>query len=394
MTRSAAMPVNEVPADSMYKVALVLDDTLDSTDGVQQYVLNVGKWLTAQGHEVHYLVGETKRTDIPNVHVLARNVKAGFNQNRMSIPLPASGRKIREIMERERFDVIHVQMPYSPLLAGKIIMAARPFTAVVGTFHVAPYARWIYEASRLFRMILTRSLWRFDAVMSVSETAQSYAKNIFKIDSTVVPNAIDLTPFNGAKAIKRYAAGLNIMFFGRLVERKGCMQFLKAVYRLHYDKAIPKNCRVLVCGKGHMEAQLKEFVSLHDLTDLVTFVGFVSEDEKANYLACGDVIVYPSTGGESFGIVLLEGMAAGRGVVIGGDNPGYRGVMHERPEALFNPNDEEAFADKIGQYLTDAAARKQATVWQRSFVQRFDIPYVGQQIVAVYDEALHQRKGS
>jgi phosphatidylinositol alpha-mannosyltransferase len=149
---------------------------------------------------------------------------------------------------------------------------------------------------------------------------------------------------------------------------------------------------VLVCGKGHMELELKEFVAVHDLDDFVTFTGFVPEEEKAGHLACGDIIVYPSTGGESFGIVLLEGMAAGRGVVLGGNNPGYEGVMHERPEALFNPNNEEAFADKISQYLTDAAARKKAAVWQKEYVQRFDVPFVGRQILDVYDRALHRRR--
>jgi phosphatidylinositol alpha-mannosyltransferase len=83
------------------KVGLVLDDSLDSTDGVQQYVLTVGAWLTSQGHEVHYLVGKTTRTDLPNIHSLSRNIRVRYNGNRLSIPLPASKRRLRQVLRTE-----------------------------------------------------------------------------------------------------------------------------------------------------------------------------------------------------------------------------------------------------------------------------------------------------
>ena len=106
------------------KIGLVLDDTLDTPDGVQQYVLQVGAWLTDQGHEVHYLVGQTARTDIPNLHSLSRNLKVRFNGNRMSMPLPASRRKLRAFLQEMQFDVLHVQVPYSPFMAGRLLSVA------------------------------------------------------------------------------------------------------------------------------------------------------------------------------------------------------------------------------------------------------------------------------
>src|ERR1039458_8447904 len=106
------------------KVGFVLDDSLDKTDGVQQYILSLGSWLKQQGHDVHYLVGETVRTDIPNVHSLSRNINARFNSNRMSTPLPASPARIRKLLEDVQFDVLHVQIPYSPFLAQQIIELA------------------------------------------------------------------------------------------------------------------------------------------------------------------------------------------------------------------------------------------------------------------------------
>jgi phosphatidylinositol alpha-mannosyltransferase len=203
---------------------------------------------------------------------------------------------------------------------------------------------------------------------------------------------IELERFRGAMPIKQYASSTNILFFGRLVERKGCRQLLKTVNRLQRDGRLSEDIRVLVCGTGPQERALKDYVRRNHLDPLVTFTGFVAEADKAKYLAAGDVIVYPSTGGESFGIVLLEGMAAGRGIVLAGDNPGYRGVLAEHPEALFDPNNETMFAARIQTALDGPARRMAARQWQQRFVRRFDIPQAGKAIVAVYDAALHKHQ--
>ncbi len=100
-----------MPKATRLKIGFVLDDSLDSTDGVQQYMLTMGRWLQKKGHEVHYLVGHTRRPDIANIHSLSRNITVRFNQNRMSIPLGASRRHIKQVLMREQFDVLHVQMP-------------------------------------------------------------------------------------------------------------------------------------------------------------------------------------------------------------------------------------------------------------------------------------------
>jgi phosphatidyl-myo-inositol alpha-mannosyltransferase len=375
-----------------YKIAFVLDDSLDTPDGVQQYVLNVGRWLASHGHDVHYIVGETTRTDLPNMHSIGRNVKVRFNQNRMSIPLPVSQRKIRQLLAQENFDILHVQMPYSPFLAGRVVKNAQPQTGVVATFHVAPHSKLVYVANSMLRILVGGSLKRFDEFISVSKVAEDFAASTFHIKSTVVPNTLDLSGFYHAQPFPEYVKSTNIVFFGRLVERKGCQHFLRAINRLHQAHALPADCKVLVCGKGPLEDQLKSYVAQNHLEKIVTFTGFVAEEDKPRYLATGDVIVYPSTGGESFGIVLLEGMAAGRGVVIGGDNPGYASVMHERPEALFDPTDEEAFANKIHEYLAAPQKRQAAHEWQQSFVQTFDMPNVANEILAVYASALHKRE--
>lgn len=375
-----------------YKIAFVFDDSLDKTDGVQQYVLTLGQWFASKGHEVHYLVGETKRKDIPNIHSLGKNINVRFNQNRMSIPLPVSRRDIRDLLVREEFDILHVQVPYSPWLAGRVVKAVGPQTGVVGTFHIAPHSKFVHFANTMLRFISVRSLIRFDEMLSVSKVAQTFAWETFRVESSIVPNTLHLESFYKARPFKEYSDSTNIVFLGRLVERKGCRYFLQAINRLHEIGSLPGNTRVLICGTGPLEAELKAYVKRHDLTRLVSFTGFVTEEDKPRYLAGADLAVYPSTGGESFGIVLLEGMAASRGVVLAGNNPGYASVIGERPEVLFDPANEEQFANKIQKYLDSPDSRGRIHDWQQQFVRQFDVPNVADEIIVAYEEALHKRR--
>lgn len=374
------------------KIGLVFDDSLDKTDGVAQYVLITGQWLTAQGHDVYYLVGQTTRTDIPNLYSLSRNVKVRFNQNRMSMPLPAPKKAIRELLRREQFDVLHIQMPYSPAMAGRILSAVDDTTAVVGTFHVAPHSPLVHAGNWLLGHMVARQLKRFDAIMSVSAVARDFAKQTFRIPSTVVPLGLPLDAFYTAKPFDEYKNVRTILFMGRLVERKGCQYLLDAVARLKDARMLPDNVRVVICGAGPLQAQLQKFVRTHNLEDIVIFEGFISEADKPRYLASGDIVVYPSTGGESFGIVLLEAMAAARGAVLAGNNPGYAGVMGSHTSSLFDPLQPAPLAEKLHHLLVEPAARKEARKWQRDYVRAFDIETVGPQIFEVYTQALHKRR--
>ncbi len=374
------------------KVGLVLDDSLDKTDGVQQYVLILGRWLAATGHEVHYLVGQTKRGDLPNIHSLARNINVRFNKNRMAIPLPANLKAIRQLLAREQFDVLHVQVPYSPALAGRIIKAADERTAVVGTFHILPHSRMVTLANHALSRAVHQSLKRFDVITCNSQASAVFAKRVFGADGPIIPLPLELDRFYGAKPLAKYKSGKTVVFLGRLVERKGCQYLLQAVAYAAQHKTWPSDARVVVCGAGHLRKKLDAFVSTHGLSAIVEFAGRISEEDKPRYLASADVVAYPSTGGESFGIVLLEAMAASRGVVLAGDNPGYTSVMAPRPESLFNPHNIPAFANKLVNALEDTQARAVAHAWQHEYVKQFDVPVVGEQIVALYQEALHKRR--
>lgn len=375
------------------KIGFVLDDTLDSTDGVQQYVLGLGGWLSGQGHQVHYLVGQTTRQDLADIQSLSRNIGVRFNGNRMSIPLPASRRRIKALLVQQQFDVLHVQMPYSPWLAQRIILAAPARTAIIGTFHIAPHSGLVRFATRALAVWTRRSLARFDTVVSVSTAAADFARLTYKLETAIVPNVVETRRFATAQPLARFQNKPTIMFLGRLVPRKGCQLLLEAATCLH--RLAPELAfQVVICGRGPLLTELKEYVSNHRLAGTVEFAGYVSEADKPAYLKSADLAVFPSSGGESFGIVLLEAMAAGHPVVLGADNPGYAAVLAPYPSSLFPTGDAQYLATKLQMLLTNVAARQEALDWQAAYLPQFDIAIIGAKLIELYHAAVYKRAGS
>jgi phosphatidylinositol alpha-mannosyltransferase len=373
------------------KIAMVLDDTLDTPDGVQQYVLGMGSWLASQGHDVHYVVGNTTRNDVTNVHPLSRNLKVKFNGNRMSIPLPVSRRKLRKFLREEKFDVLHVQVPYSPFLAGRLMSAAPMATAVVGTFHILPYTKTVTLANRVLALVNRRTGRRFDRMLAVSAPARDFARQVYGYDCSVLPNPVQLSRFTD---VQSDSTTQNIVYIGRFVARKGVMYLLQAVAYLRANKLYAGDFKVLIGGKGELLPELTQYVKTSRLEDVVTFTGYLQEADKPAFLSQADIAVFPSTGGESFGIVLLEAMAAARGAVLAGNNLGYAAVMQPYSDQLFDPLNIPAFAEKLAWYLEHPEARERAAVLQRDYVRRFDVAVVGKELLKVYAQALQTRPKS
>ena len=364
------------------KIGFVLDDSLDSSDGVQQYVLGLGEWLSSGGHSVHYLVGQTKRTDIANVHSLSRNASVRFNGNRMSIPRPAPRQPINDLLEVEQFDILHIQMPYSPWLAGRIIDAAPKKTAIVGTFHILPYGRLQFWSAKALSWWTRKRTAQLKHIWSVSEPAQEFAAQL-GIASTVLPNVVDLQRFANAQPVIDDKNTFTIVFLGRLVERKGCAQLLQAFEQL---VKTTDDARLVICGTGPQRKALEDWVEEHALARYVRFEGYIAEGAKAGYLAGADIAVFPSLGGESFGIVLLEAMAAGAGVVLGGNNPGYASVLGSLPRTLVDPIDTAGFARQLKRLHADKTVRHDLHAKQQKLVQQYDINTIGKKLVSYYQE--------
>jgi len=364
------------------KIGFVVDDTLDKTDGVQQYVLTLGKWLSENGHEIHFLVGETKRTDLNNIHSLSRNFKVRFNKNRLSIPLPANTKKLKNLLLKEGFDIIHIQMPYSPWLAGKIIKQVPQSTAVIGTFHILPYGRLEKLATRLLGAYSKKTLQRFDQVLSVSLAAQKFCLATYKTNSLVLPNTVATRTF---RATPQASNKFRIVYLNRLVPRKGCAKLIEAVKYLPAEMLA--EIEVIIIGKGPLRQKLEAMAKGLP----VKFLGFVEESLKPRLLASADIAVFPSLGGESFGIVLIEAMAAGAGVVIGGNNAGYKTVLDPVPETLFNPNKSSEFTKLLRRLWSDEKLRQEIHKQQKQIVKQYDVEVVGSKLLNIYAEVIDKK---
>ncbi|WP_062070137.1 glycosyltransferase family 4 protein [Demequina sediminicola] len=367
------------------KIAFVLDDSIDRPDGVQQYVLTLGAFMERAGHEVHYVCSDATRTDV-RVHSLARNTGVRFNGNDLRVPLPTSRTALRVFLDQQRFDVIHVQIPHSPLFASRVVDEARAIQGrsvrIVGTFHILPDGTVSEYGTRALGWLQRNNLRKFDEFCAVSQPAAEFAQRSFGITPQVIPCSIDTSLFADAVPAERDSDRLRITFLGRLVERKGAAELIAALAALPVE--LRDRLEVRIGGKGPMLELLQTSVAQSALRDIVTFDGFVSEEDKPGYYASADIAAFPATGGESFGIVLIEAMASGAGVVFGGANPGYLTVLGDRPEVSVDARDTTAFSAALARLIEDDALRAELHAEQAERVMRFDVETVGAQILELY----------
>ena len=384
------------------KIAQVIDDTLDSTDGVQQIVLAVGDWLSAQGHEVHYITSSTTRTEPANIHSIAGNMRFKFNGNRVGIPKPASRATIKALLAEQNFDVVHVQIPYSPFLAGRIISALPKRTALVGTFMILPLSRISRWGGKLLGLVQRPQIKRYDQLLALSPPASDFSDYMYGRTATAVGSPVDVDRYGVARSAHLAAqaaaaesdaptpnAPVKILFLGRLVERKGAGALLAALAKAKELTTVP--FEVEIAGTGPLGDQYRQYTKAHGLADRTSFTGFITEEDKAGLLGSADIIALPALGGESFGISVVEALAAGSGTVLAGNNAGYSSVIGPLTECLVDPRDIDRFAQTLVRHIENAELRAEFSAKQVARAQEFAPDVVGAKIIATYYQALARR---
>lgn len=370
-------------------VGLVFDDSLDSTDGVSQQVKLLGGWLSGRGHKVSYFVGETGLStwNGGRVYSLSKNMHVRFNGNRLSMPVWSSRRQIKQALEREQPDVIHVMAPYSPFLAQRIIRLGRQRSVLLGSFHILPIGQLASTGARLLGWVQWRSLKQFDAFSATSPNSTKFAKRYMGISSIVISNSVDVAKFANNSPISK----ARIVFLGRLVMRKGCRQLIEAFDLL--TKTYPE-AELVIAGDGAQRPELEKLVKRKGLSSQVKFLGFIAEADKPSLLGSATIACFPSLGGESFGVVLLEAMAAGSGAVLGGNNPGYQTVLAAKPELMFDPKNAHELAHKLEFFLSNKTKREQIHSWQSREIKKYDINVVGRDFERIYYQLIADRRAT
>ncbi|MFO0970804.1 MAG: glycosyltransferase family 4 protein [Candidatus Saccharimonadales bacterium] len=182
---------------------------------------------------------------------------------------------------------------------------------------------------------------------------------------------------------------VNIVFVGRLVERKGA-QHLIALMQEGLLNCNEKKVRLTIAGAGPMEDELRKQAAHITYPGYeVMFLGSISDEDKASLFKSSDLAVFPATGGESFGIILLEAMSAGRPIVFGGNNPGYEHVLtsdHPRPDApvSFDPANLGHMSTIINAYIDNETLRSQVRLAQTDKARKHDISVIGRQLMKRY----------
>jgi phosphatidyl-myo-inositol alpha-mannosyltransferase len=373
--------------ENCLSIGLVYDDSLDQYGGIPLYVTTLGRALIRRGHRVDLLVGDSAAANIggATVHVLARNINVRFNGNALSMPIWSRAANLRRALEAGRYDVLHVQVPYSPLMAGRLLRRAAPHTAVVGTYHVASDRLMPRAGARLLRILKLPSASRFDEIISVSQTASDFAASCSLVEARrIVPNLLDLarrpsSPFG----VRDQEA--DIVFVGRLVNRKGAKTLIDAIARIESRRPT-----LAIVGDGPLRPQLERHVRRTGLARHITFLGAVNDRHKTALLSQAKIACFPSLFGESFGLVILEALAAGTEAVLAGDNPGYRELLGS-VGGLIDPKRTEAFAAELMQLLNDQDERITLGARQRGLLRRFDAELVVDEILDVYREVLARR---
>lgn len=374
-------------------IGFVFDDTLDALDGVQQHITTIGTELARRGHDVHYLVGETHHSPVPQTVSLARNVMVSFNGNRMRIPLPVRKREIRAALAHNNYDILHIQAPYSPLFGGRVLECAPQSTGVVATYHIAPIDRRARYGGRALGLVNAHSHRRVDEVIAVSQVAAQYAQFTSHTHGTIIANPVNVEKFaTAAHRATRDAAHPHIVFLGRLVPRKGAQLLLDALdYGERHGMFPMPGLHVTIAGDGPLMDDCVQRAAR--LRTPVQFVGTVDEG-KADLLASADVAVFPAIGGETFGIVLPEAIASGAGVTLAGDNPGYRWTMRGDEDALFSvgPDHARVLAERIERALTDAPWARRLHAREEALLDRYNVQAVTDEVEQVYARAIADRR--
>jgi phosphatidyl-myo-inositol alpha-mannosyltransferase len=353
--------------------------------GVNEHVVQLDRQFQRMGHQTRILAAtspEVGDTDDGHVIRIGSAVPIPSNGSRARIAVsPLVPLKVRQFLQDEAFDVVHLHEPMTPMLCLAVLLHSRSVN--VGTFHAARPVNVMYHYTKA---ILDMFFEKLDARIAVSEAAREFVDSYFPAEFTIVPNGISLEQYHpGVEPIPGLMDGRrNILFVGRYNEQRKGFRYLVRAMPLVRDQF--PDARLVVVGQGDPERS-ERYLLDHGIDDTI-FTGFVSAEMLPRYYASCDVFCAPSTGRESFGLILLEALATGKPVVAAA-NAGYRAVIRNGIDGvLVEPKDHNALALGIVRVLADAELRQRMRTNALEHVKQFSWPVVAERVLQVYEQAI------
>jgi phosphatidyl-myo-inositol alpha-mannosyltransferase len=360
------------------RIGMVCPYSFDVPGGVQSHVLQLAEVMRGRGHTVSVLAPSSPHVGLPDYVVSAgKAVPIPYNGSIARLQFsPMVHGKVRRWLADGDFDVLHLHEPNAPSLSMWALRVAEG--PIVATFHTSTTKSLTLAVVRgLLRPLHEKIVGR----IAVSDLARRWQMEALGSDAVEIPNGVDVAAFAGAPQLDGYPRpGKTVLFLGRYDEpRKGMTVLLDALPKLvqHFP-----DVEVLVVGRGD-EDEVRDAAG--GLVRHLRFLGQVDDAVKASALRSADVYCAPNIGGESFGIVLVEAMAAGTAVVAS-DLHAFRRVLRDGAAGRLMPvGDGAALADGLIDVLRDDAARRRYTDEGRRAVGRYDWSVVADQIVRVYE---------
>jgi phosphatidylinositol alpha-mannosyltransferase len=361
------------------KIGLVTPYVYPLPGGVTQHVRYLYENLRHRGHDVRIISSShgLQRASEGDIIRIGKGFSLPVNGSVGTITLsPRFVSQVRGMLEREQFDLLHFHEPFVPFLSTIVL---RLSTSVnIATFHAYGGFSPSYEFGS---KVMKGEAARLHGRIAVSGAAKHFIDRYFPGEYKVIPNGVDVERFRRAVPLARWQDGTrNVLFVGRFEPRKGLLELLKA-YRILRKTGC--DCRLLVVGSGPLAREARRYIATRRLKG-VEFLGRVSDEEKAQLYRTADVYVSPATGGESFGIVLLEAMAAGTAIVAS-DIHGYKGVVRrDREGLLVPPREPKAIAGAVARFLRDEDLRRSMGEAGQQRAQEFSWERVTAKVDAYY----------
>jgi phosphatidylinositol alpha-mannosyltransferase len=363
------------------RIGMVCPYSFDVPGGVQFHVRDLAEYLIAHGHEVSVLAPADDDTPLPDYVVASgRAVPVRYNGSVARLTFgPLTASRVGRWIDKGQFDVLHLHEPSTPSVSLLALWAAEG--PVVATFHTSNRRSWVMQAAY---PLVRPGLEKINGRIAVSEDARRTVTTHVGGDAVVIPNGVFVDRFAHAVPRPRWQGtpqAPTIAFLGRIDEpRKGLPVLSRALPQV--VAAFP-DVRVLVVGHGDEDAARARMAP--EVSAACEFLGGVSDEDKAALLASVDLYVAPHTGGESFGIVLVEAMSA-LAPVLASDLPAFARVLDGGTAGqLFRSEDTDDLARHTIALLHDPAARAELAARGRRRADQFDWSVVAADIMAVYE---------
>ncbi|MDD3661804.1 MAG: glycosyltransferase family 4 protein [Candidatus Dojkabacteria bacterium] len=368
------------------KIGLALESTFDCDAGVQQYFKGLGRYLLSKGHDVKFIVPYSSEKGEFKGRIYSVGIVFNPPINTTSIPLGlySSGTQLRRILDREKFDVIHVGTPFSPFSLGTVVKHAR--CPVVSTYMILSKNVHQKNLHRFLSSILVKSGRYIDAHIAPNEMTATEAEFVVPGSYRIIPHGMDISTLSKkVRPIAKFSQKTHVLLYlGRLEHRKGVHLLVSAMPSVL--KKVP-DAHLVIAGDGPMREELEKMTQELGIKKHVSFEGYIDEKDKPSYYAAASVCVFPAIYGECFGMVLIESLASGK-IPIAFANQGYASVLHRIPDALVPVGDTQALSERIVHFLLDEKHRRQVEKTCRDEANRYSWETVGNSILSVYRSLL------